>query len=58
MLMGALGAIVPFFFLHWNEKITGFMAFGLATAGLFIGSMIRVEPTANVRFANAATEKQ
>jgi SSS family solute:Na+ symporter len=58
MLMGALGAIVPFFFLHWNENITGFMAFGLAAAGLFIGSLVKSEPTATLHFANAATEKQ
>ena len=40
MLMGAVGAIVPFFFLHWSENITGMMSFGLATAGLVIGSLI------------------
>jgi len=40
MLMGAAGAIIPFFFLHWNENITGFMAFGLAALGLVIGSLL------------------
>lgn len=58
MLMGALGAIVPFFFLHWNENVTGFMAFGLAAAGLLIGSLVKARPTGDVRFASAVTEKQ
>jgi SSS family solute:Na+ symporter len=40
MLMGAAGAIIPFFFLHWNENVTGFAAFGLATVGFFVGSLI------------------
>src|SRR5260370_38052096 len=26
MLMGAAGAIIPFFFLHWSENVTGFCA--------------------------------
>jgi Na+/proline symporter len=39
MLMGAAGAIIPFFFLHWNENVTGFCAFGLATLGLILGSL-------------------
>ena len=38
MLMGAAGAIVPYFFLHWNETLAGFSAFGLATVGLVLGS--------------------
>lgn len=40
MLMGAAGAIVPFFFLHWNETIAGFAAFGLAAVGLVVGSAL------------------
>jgi SSS family solute:Na+ symporter len=40
MLMGACGAIVPFFFLHWNETIAGFAAFGLAAVGLLVGSTL------------------
>jgi SSS family solute:Na+ symporter len=40
MLMGAAGAIVPFFFLHWSENITGFCAFGLAAMGLVFGSLL------------------
>ncbi|HKF59530.1 MAG TPA: sodium:solute symporter family protein [Blastocatellia bacterium] len=40
MLMGAAGAIVPFFFLHWNETIAGFAAFGLAGFGLVLGSVL------------------
>jgi len=40
MLAGAVGAIVPFFFLHWSENVTGFTAFGLAAGGLIIGSFL------------------
>jgi solute:Na+ symporter, SSS family len=40
MLLGAAGAIIPFFFLHWSENITGFSAFGLAALGLVFGSLI------------------
>jgi len=40
MLAGAAGAIIPFFFLHWSENITGFTAFGLAAAGMIIGSLL------------------
>ena len=40
MFMGAVGAIVPFFFLHWSENITGFIAFGLAALGLVVGSLL------------------
>lgn len=39
MLMGAAGAIIPFFFLHWSENVTGFAAFGLAALGLVAGSL-------------------
>jgi SSS family solute:Na+ symporter len=40
MLFGAAGAIIPFFFLHWSENITGFIAFGLAAAGMIAGSQL------------------
>ena len=40
MLMGAVGVIVPFFFLHWSENLTGFTAFTLAAAGLIAGSLL------------------
>lgn len=40
MLMGAIGVIVPFFFLHWSENITGFIAFSMAAAGLITGSYL------------------
>jgi SSS family solute:Na+ symporter len=40
MLLGAIGAIVPFFFLHWSENVTGFMAFGLSLVGLIVGSVV------------------
>jgi len=39
MLLGATGAIVPYFFLGWNENITGFAAFGLSACGFLIGSL-------------------
>jgi len=39
MVLGAIGAIVPFFLLHWNENITGFVAFGLAACGFLIGAL-------------------
>jgi SSS family solute:Na+ symporter len=46
MLLGAAGAIIPYFFLHWNESVTGFSAFGLAAAGMMIGSLLwRRHPT-------------
>ena len=41
MLAGAAGAIVPFFFLDWDENVTGFAAFGLALCGLVAGSLLR-----------------
>ena len=47
MFMGAIGAIVPFFFLHWNENVTGFTAFALAALGLLFGSLWG-SPSANV----------
>jgi len=34
----AANAIIPFFFLHWNENVTGLASFGLATCGFFAGS--------------------
>jgi solute:Na+ symporter, SSS family len=40
MLLGAAGAIIPYFFLHWGENITGFAAFGLAACGLLVGSLL------------------
>lgn len=41
MLLGAIGAIVPFFFLHRSESFSGFAAFSLAAAGLLIGSLFK-----------------
>ena len=40
MTAGAAGAIIPFFFLHWNETIAGLGAFGLAAVGLLVGSLL------------------
>ena len=40
MFMGGAGAVVPFFFMHWNENITGVIAFGLAALGLVLGSQL------------------
>jgi len=57
MLMGAAGAIIPFFFLHWNENITGFCAFGLAASGFVIGSLVYGAMTgASARAESAAVE--
>lgn len=39
MGMGAVGAIAPFFFLHWSENVTGFVSFSLAAAGMVLGSL-------------------
>ena len=47
MLMGAVGVIVPFFFLHWNENVTGFTAFALAAFGLVFGSLLG-SPSGNI----------
>ncbi|HKQ05426.1 MAG TPA: sodium:solute symporter family protein [Blastocatellia bacterium] len=46
MIAGAAGAIIPFFFLHWSENITGFAAFGLAALGLVVGSLVGRPSTA------------
>jgi Na+/proline symporter len=40
MILGAAGAIVPFFFLHWSETTAGFCAFGFAAVGLVMGSLL------------------
>ncbi len=53
MLMGAAGAIIPFFFLHWNENVTGFAAFGLAACGFYAGSLIGGRSTENEKPALA-----
>ena len=44
MIGGAAGAIVPFFFFHKSESFAGFTAFGLATLGLLIGSVLGKAP--------------
>lgn len=38
MLFGALGTLIPFFILKWNENHIGFSAFLFAIAGLVLGS--------------------
>ena len=55
MLGGALGAIVPFFFLHWSENVTGFVAFGLAAGGLVVGSLFGKQ-TVRTREQYASTD--
>ena len=40
MLMGAAGAIVPFFFLHWSENVTGFCGFLPGRRRTGLGSLI------------------
>ncbi|PYX53333.1 MAG: hypothetical protein DMG76_26020 [Acidobacteria bacterium] len=47
MFLGAVGVIVPFFFLHWNENVTGFTAFALAAFGLVFGSLLG-SPSENI----------
>jgi SSS family solute:Na+ symporter len=37
---GAVGAIIPFFFMHRSESFAGFAAFGLAITGLVLGSLL------------------
>ena len=54
MLMGATGAIVPYFFLGWSENVTGFMAFGLAACGLVVGSLMGRQQLGNPQEAVAA----
>ena len=54
MLLGAAGAIIPYFFLHWSENVTGFAAFGLAATGLIVGSLFGRGHSANAREPVAA----
>ncbi len=58
MLMGAAGAIIPFFFFHWSENITGFAAFGLAAVGLVVGSLISKRRQLPALEASLATLKE
>jgi SSS family solute:Na+ symporter len=58
MLLGAAGAIIPFFFLHWNENITGFCAFGLAATGLLVGSLLGKPTSAGTSGAPVAVLKE
>jgi SSS family solute:Na+ symporter len=48
MLLGAIGAIVPFFVLHRSESFSGFASFGLAATGLLIGSLLGAKPKHNI----------
>lgn len=54
MLLGAAGAIIPYFFLHWGENVTGFAAFGLAAGGLVFGSLLGRASTIEVPKAATA----
>ncbi|MDQ3653323.1 MAG: sodium:solute symporter family protein [Acidobacteriota bacterium] len=56
MLMGAAGAIIPFFFLGWSENVTGFAAFGLAAVGLVVGSLALKQQSAPPQDAVVAAE--
>jgi len=58
MLMGAAGAIIPFFFVHWSENITGFCAFGLAALGLILGSLLGKHTPAAVGEVSVASMKE
>src|SRR6476659_1684892 len=53
MLAGAAGAIIPFFFLHWSENVTGFAAFGLAAGGLIVGSLLGRPKAVSTEVASA-----
>jgi SSS family solute:Na+ symporter len=55
MLCGAGGAIIPFFFLHFSESVTGFMAFGLAASGMIVGSWL-FPPSRQSRPESGATQ--
>jgi len=57
MLMGAAGAIIPYFFLHWSETVAGFGAFGLAAAGLVLGSLLFRSSDSSPRQNPAAMER-
>lgn len=53
MILGGVGTIVPFFVLHWSANVTGFAAFGLAAAGLVVGSLLAPGRAARVQAASA-----
>jgi len=57
MIAGAAGAIVPFFFLHWNETVVGFGSFALAAAGLVVGSLLRKPSGAQLEHSFARRRK-
>jgi SSS family solute:Na+ symporter len=49
MILGAAGAIYPFFVLKWDGGKSGFVAYSLATLGLVVGSLIgKPQPAAAV----------
>jgi SSS family solute:Na+ symporter len=58
MLLGAVGAIVPFFFLHRSESFAGFAAFSLAAVGLLFGSFFRRTQELKVERIPAPLESQ
>jgi SSS family solute:Na+ symporter len=58
MLLGAAGAIIPFFFLRWNENVTGFCAFGLAGIGLVVGSLLGKTDSARTSATPVAVLKE
>lgn len=58
MLLGAIGAIVPFFFEHRSESFAGFAAFGLAAVGLLSGGLIGGRWKLNAKSPSASLEAQ
>ena len=58
MILGAAGAIIPFFFLHWNENVTGFVSFGLAACGFLFGALVGrpAPPSEAIRLAGKQME--
>ncbi len=53
MILGGVGTVVPFFFLHWSANVTGFAAFGLAALGLVVGSLLGKREPARAQAAAA-----
>ncbi len=58
MILGAAGAIIPFFFLHWSETSAGFAAFGFAAVGLVMGSLLGPRGGSLPSMASASREVQ
>lgn len=58
MLLGAIGAIVPFFFAHLSESFAGFAAFSLAACGLLCGGLLDRRRPGRIPAATVSMEAQ